>query len=175
MALTINSRSVRGKGYLPLFIFKLIPLLLVFAIVLGFVLGLGGSFNIIIYYRYYLRLLPFTVVIPVIIALYMVFAYRRVRVTISPPERVNTDSLHSFFSRRGYIVDVNNKKTSGNTVVFKRATTFARFKCLNFDKPFIEITPDEVKVVMLKEVSELLLAQFQYSKKYELNSKSNNE
>lgn len=170
MALTIERNKIRGRGYIPIFLLHVIPLLVLFAILLMLILGMGGLFTLPVYLRYYKSLIPFTVLIPILIALSTALSYRRVVVSITPLKSVNVEKLVEFFYRQDYIKDSKIAKTDSvnEKYIFKRERFMRRALCLNFDKPYIEITSSEVRVVMLKRLSVLLLTQFHYSKKYEL-------
>lgn len=174
MALVVKREKYKGKGYIPIFLLHVIPLLAFFALVLALIIGMGGTFSEEVYIRYYKSFLPFTVIIPILIALSTAFSYRRALIIVTPAECVNIDKLYEFFYRQDYMLDTRKKNSNPNRKVFKRVGFMRRTLCLNFDKPSVEVTPTEVRVVMLKRLSVSLLSQFSYRKNFELSESRTN-
>ena len=114
--------------------------------------------------------IPLTVVLPLIIAITTAFSYKKVLLTIAPSSNLNQDRLKEFFFKEDYkaIHQADGK------IVFERARFMPRFLSLNFDKPYIEVTPTDVKVYMLKRLSLVLIPQIQMGKRFEINPDQHN-
>lgn len=166
MALKVHSQDTKSKGQVEIFILHFIFSLIALALFLLIIQWLGGRLSWYNYSKYYIMLIPLTVVLPLIIAITTAFSYKKVIITLSPASQVNHDRLKEFFFKEAYQITEQHE----GKIVFERTKFLPRFLSLNFDKPYIEVTQAEVRLYMLKRLSLLLLPQIQYGKRYEINT-----
>lgn len=170
MALSIHSQNAKSKGQVEIFFLHFFFALVMMAIFLVIIQWIGGALTWANFSKYYIILIPITVILPLIIAITTAFSYKKVLLTIAPSSNLNQDRLKEFFFKEDYkaIRQVDGK------IVFERARFMPRFLSLNFDKPYIEITSTEVKVYMLKRLSLVLIPQIQLGKRFEINPDQHN-
>jgi len=165
MALKVKIEKIKTKGKIWVFIFFFIMLLIIFAIFLFSLLLLGG-YPITKDYLYdYIQFSPLTLVVPFIVALTTVIAYRTSLMRISPANNVNVDKLQEFLFKNGYRI-IEEKP---GFIKFERSKLFHRILWLNIDKPTIEIKQDEVLLTVDKHTEVSLTPLIIYGKKYDLN------
>ncbi len=170
MALSVHSQDAKSKGQVEIFFLHFFFALVMMAILLLTIQLIGGALTWDNYSKYYIILIPITVVLPLIIAVTTAFSYKKVILTISPLANLNQEKLKEFFFKEDYMA----VKQADGKVVFERARLLPRFLSLNFDKPYIEITPTEAKVYMLKRLSLVLIPQIQMGKRFEINPDQHN-
>ena len=170
MALTVHSQDAKSKGQIEIFFLHFVFALIMMALFLLIIQWFGGKLTWYNYSKYYIMLIPLTVVLPMIIAITTAFSYKKVLLTIAPVSNLNQDRLKEFFFREDY----KAAHQADGKIVFERARFLPRFLSLNFDKPYIEITPTEAKVYMLKRLSLVLIPQIQMSKRFEINPEQHN-
>ncbi|MGE0079341.1 MAG: hypothetical protein AB7S48_15885 [Bacteroidales bacterium] len=171
MALTVHSKDAVSKGQIEIFVLHFIFALMALALFLAIIQWFGGSLTWRNYSKYYVTLLPITVFLPLVIAITTAFSYKKVLLTITPASGVNKDRLKDFFFKEAY----KAIHESEGKITFERSRVIPRFLCLNFDKPYIEFTPTEIRVYMLKRLSLVLLPQIKFGKRFEINPDSHHE
>ena len=170
MALTVHSQNAKSKGQVEIFILHFIFTLIMMAKFLAIIQLIGGKLTWHNYSKFYVILVPITVILPMIIAITTAFSYKKVLLTITPTSNVNQERLKEFFFKEAYkIIDQKDGK-----IIFERSRFISRFLCLNFDKPYIEVTPTDIKVYMLKRLSLVLIPQIQMGKRFEINPDQHN-
>jgi len=103
MALKVKSEKVKPKGKFLVFVFLFFSLLVIFAIFLALLLLIGGYSIQNEYYYFYVEFSPLTTILPFIIAITTVVAYKTTRMHITPANRVNVLKLKELFiSKMGY-------------------------------------------------------------------------
>lgn len=169
MALKVKSEKVKPKGKFLVFVFLFFSLLVIFAIFLALLLLIGGYSIQNEYYYFYVEFSPLTTILPFIIAITTVVAYKTTRMHITPANRVNVLKLKELFiSKMGYrIIDESN-----NFIMFENAKTFPRIFWLNIDKPTIEIKEDEVLITLKKHTQAVITPLLVYGKHFDLDSES---
>ena len=165
MALTLHSQKAKSKGQLEIFFLHFLLALIVLALFLLVIQLVGGELSWRNYSKYYIVLTPITIILPMIIAITTAFSYKKIILTISPASNVNQDRLKEFFFREAY----KSISEKDGKITFERSKFFPRLLCLNFDKPYMEVTPSEIKIYMLKRLSLVLLPQLQFGKRFEVN------
>lgn len=170
MALSVHSQDAKSKGQVEIFFLHFFFTLVMMAVFLMIIQLIAGKLSWQNYSKYYVILIPITVILPMIIAITTAFSYKKVILTISPKSNVNQDRLKEFFFREAY----KSIKEKDGKIVFERSRFIPRFLCLNFDKPYIEVTPNEIKVYMLKRLSLVLIPQIQMGKRFEINPDQHN-
>lgn len=175
MSLAVKRKNYKFRGYTPIFLLHVIPLLVTFALVLAIILKIGGKFSTNAFLQNYKSLSPFTVFIPFIIALSTALSYRRVLVTITPASKVDVSRVKEYFYRIGYMDDNRGQKEGVKPPLFTfKRTDFLRKKlCLNLDRPCIEIGESEIKVIMLRRLANAFVYQLNLSNKYEISTTDN--
>lgn len=168
MALTTHCQNAKSNGQVGIFFLHLIFLLLIMALFLLVIELIGGKLSWFYYSKYYVILIPLTVILPVIVATTTAFSYKKVLLTISPASHVNQEKIMEFFYKEAYKIVQQDK----SKVVFERSRFLPRFLCLNVDKPYVEVTPTEVRIYMLKRLSLVLTPQLQFGKRFEINPES---
>ncbi len=170
MTLTVHSQNAKSKGQPEIFFLHFFFALVMMALFLLLIQWIGGALTWENYSKYYVILIPITVILPMIIAITTAFSYKKVILTIGPVANLNQDRLKEFFFKEDYkVISQANGK-----IVFERARFIPRFLSLNFDKPYIEVTSGEVKVYMLKRLSLVLIPQIQMGKRFEINPDQHN-
>lgn len=170
MALTVHSQDAKSKGQVEIFFLHFVFALIMMALFLLIIQWFGGKLSWYNYSKYYVMFIPLTVVLPMIIAITTAFSYKKVLLTIAPSSNLNQDRLKEFFFKEDY----KAIHQSDGKIVFERARFLPRFLSLNFDKPYIEVTPTDVKVYMLKRLSLVLIPQIQMGKRFEINPDQHN-
>lgn len=170
MALTVHSRDAKSKGQTEIFLLHFVFALIMMALFLLMIQWIGGKLSWDNYSKYYIMLIPLTIVLPLIIAITTAFSYKKVLLTITPSSNLNQDRLKEFFFKEDYKII----SQADGKIVFERARFLPRFLSLNFDKPYIEINSTEAKVYMLKRLSLVLIPQIQMGKRFEINPEQHN-
>ncbi len=166
MSLSIHVQKAKSKGTVQIFILHFIFASITMALVLLLIQLFGGALTWANYSNYYIVLMPLTIVLPAIIAIATALSYKSVLLTIAPTANLNQVRLKNFFFKGGYRVC----SQGDGRVVFERAGLIRRFLCLNFDKPYIEVKSDEVRVCMLRRVSIFLIPLLKQGKRFEINT-----
>jgi len=146
-------------------------MLIAMAIFLAIILLLGNDLQWENYRRFYITFIPVTIILPLIVGITTALSYKRVVMSISPTSNVNVDKLKDFFFKEDYII-VDEKE---NYFHFERNKLIPRFLTLNYDKPTITVEENAVKINMLKRLSLVILPQFEFGKRYELNPESDKD
>jgi hypothetical protein len=166
MALKVKSEKIRTNGKIGVFFLLFFLWLLIFAALLVIVLFALGKLNMINLIYFYNIFSPGTVVLPLIITLTTVLAFKRSMIRISPASNVNVDKLQEHFYKMGY--RVIEEKT--NFIKYQRASWFSRFIWLNLDKPIIQINEDEVVITLKKDIEISITPLLTYGKHFEITS-----
>lgn len=152
MQLKVKSEKIRTKRKILVFLLFFILLLIVFGFILAMVMVVSGKFYIYNFTHYYIKFIPFTVILPFIISLTTVLSFRRSLMRISPASNVNIDKLQEHFYRSGYRL-IEEKP---NYFRYQRRSFIARMLWFNIDKPTIEVTENEV-LLTVKKLTEISL------------------
>ncbi len=169
MALKVKSEKVRPKGKFLVFVFLFFSLLVIFALFFALLLLIGGYSLEREYYNLYIEFSPLTMILPFIIAITTVVAYKTSRMHISPANKVNVPKLKELFiTKTGYRVI----EERDNFIMFENAKAFPRIFWLNIDKPTIEIKGDEVLITLKKHTEAVITPLLVYGKHFDLDSES---
>lgn len=166
MALEVHTKKAESTGHAQIFLLHFIITLLLMALFLAVILLIGSNLNWESYSKYYVILIPLTIILPLIIGITTALSYKRVEITISPASLVDTDKLKDFFYREAYVA-IDQEE---NNTVFERARFLPRFLTLGYDKPYIIIENDQVRLNMLKRLSLVLKPQLEYGTRFELKN-----
>lgn len=165
MALKVKIEKAKTEGKVMVFFFHFVLLLIVFGLLLIGLLLLGGLPISRTYLLDYGQFSPFSVVVPLIIALTTTISHKTSLLRISPANNVNIDKLQEFLFKIGYKVT----EEKPGLIKFQKAKLTSRILWLNIDKPSIEVKQDEVLMLVDKYTEVRLTPLLTYGKQYELN------